>query len=158
LPIIDKQQRFWLSDDHVRRLVAALTPTIQHQTERNFALTAEQQIRLSLGYLATGDYYRSVSDAHGVHSSTLSRTLRRFVETVTDTFYADFVDWPRDEMQNCGIQEWFYDKAGMPSVFGCVDGTHVELRNIPRDIEPEFVNRHRTHSINVMLVCGPRLR
>jgi hypothetical protein len=158
LPATDNRMRFRLTDAHVNHIVGVLSPIIQHQTDRNFALTPDQQVRLALRYLATGDYYRSVSDAHGVHNSTLSRTLHRVVEAVNAHLYNDLVDWPVDAEQNRGIVEKFMEKAGMPSVFGCVDGTHIDLVNVPHAIEGQFVNRHRNHSINAMVVCGPRLR
>ena len=46
---------------------------------------------------------------------------------------------------------------GMPSVFGCIDGTHMRIKR-PRDNESQFINRHGYHSLNVMLVCGPNLQ
>ena len=45
----------------------------------------------------------------------------------------------------------FFDIARMPSVCGCVDGTHVQV-NPPSADEVSFVNRHHTHSLNVMAV------
>lgn len=158
LPPRDNIQRFRLTDAHVDRIVERLTPIISHRTERNFALTAEQQIRLSLRYLSTGDYYRTVSDAHGVHSSTLSRTLHRFVDAVSTTLFDEVVDWPSTREQIRGIMEKFEEKAGMPNVFGCIDGSHVDLTNVSKDIERDFVNRHNNHSLNAMFVCGPSLR
>lgn len=158
LPLGDNRARFRLTNAHVDQIVDRLAPIIRHRTERNFALTPEQQIRLSLRYLATGDYYATVGDAHGIHKSTLSRTLHRFVEAVNTHLYEENVDWPSTQDQARGVVEKFMEKAGMPSVFGCADGTHIDLVNIPKAMEGQFVNRHHKHSINAMLVCGPTLR
>jgi len=158
LPPSDNVSRFRLTNAHVDQIVQRLAPIIQHETQRNFALSPEQQIQLSLRYLATGDYYATVSDAHGCHKSTLSRTLHRFVAAVNTRLYAENVDWPSTQDQGHGIVEKFMEKAGMPSVIGCVDGTRIELANVPKAMEWQFVNRHHKHSINAMLVCGPTLR
>ena len=157
-PPSDNQSRFRLTDTHVGQIVDVLAPIISHDTDRNFALSADQQVRLALRYLSSGDYFRNVADAHGVHKSTLSRTLHRFVSAVNVHLYHQHVDWLNTEEQGRGIVEKFFDKAGMPSVLGCVDGTHIGLVNIPKAIEAHFVNRHGQHSINAMFVCGPTLR
>lgn len=157
-PPSDNRSRFRLTDAHIDQIVQRLAPIIQHETERNFALSPEQQIRFSLRYLATGDHYSTVSDAHGCHKSTLSRTLHRFVEAVNSHIYAEHVDWPNEQDQVHGVVEKFMEKAGMQAVIGCLDGTHIDLVNVPKQIEWQFVNRHGNHSINAMVVCGPTLR
>lgn len=158
LPPSDNQSRFRLTDAHVDHVVERISPFIRHPTNRNFALSPEQQIRLSLRYLSTGDFFRTVGDAHGVHKSTLSRALYRFVRAVNRHLYPELVDWPNARAQAVGVVERFRDKAGMPFVFGCIDGSHIDLVNVPKAVEPNFVNRHQNHSLNAMFVCGPSLR
>lgn len=46
--------------------------------------------------------------------------------------------------------------AGMPSVCGCVDGSHF-LVTPEKEDEASFVNRHHSHSINAVMCCGPDL-
>lgn len=45
---IDSRQRFRLTRDHVQLLVERIGPFIEHGSDRNCALTPEQQIMLSL--------------------------------------------------------------------------------------------------------------
>ena len=49
------------------------------------------------------------------------------------------------------------DIGGFPSVCGALDGTHILLSNPPANDEDSYINRHHTHSINAMAVCGPNL-
>jgi hypothetical protein len=46
--------------------------------------------------------------------------------------------------------------SGFPSVAGALDGCHIIITP-PSDDEVSFVNRHHTHSINMLAVCGPDL-
>lgn len=108
-------------------------------------------------YLSTGDYYRTVGDAHGISRSTLSRSLHRFVQAVNRIIFPEVVDWPRDANTLRGIANEFYVERGMPSCFGCVDGSYFKIK-APSVNEPDFVNRHGDHSLNGMLICGPKLR
>ena len=45
----------------------------------------------------------------------------------------------------------------MPMVFGCVDGTLINII-APSEDENQYVDRKSDHSINAMFVCGPNLR
>ena len=156
LPPQDNRARFRLHDAHIEILLERLAPIISHNTDRNFALTAEQQIRLALRYLATGDNFTTVGDSFGVHKSTVSRTLHRFLDAVRNTFVNELVTFPAgDAMQNA--VEKYRDVAGIPSVIGCIDGTRVEIIG-PAKHEDQYINRHGTYSINAMCVCGPTLR
>lgn len=159
LPMTYKMERFRLTDAHIDVIIDRLAPFIRHETDRNFALSPEEQIRLSLRFLAMGDYQRSIGDSHGVHKSTVSRALHRFVTILNREFYNEFVDWPTTLQQARGIVEKFSEK-GIQGVFGCIDGTHVELVNLPKEVEAQYVSRygHTKHTINAMVVCGPNLR
>lgn len=46
---------------------------------------------------------------------------------------------------------------GMPMVFGCVDGTLINII-APSQDENQYVDRNSVHSINAMFICGPNLR
>ncbi len=151
------RSRFRLSDDDIDSLVERLKPHIEHPTQRNKALSPEQQIRLAVRYLATGAQFSVLSDAHGVHKSTVCRAVKRVVAAINEFVLPDVVKWPTDRADIRSIIDAFHREKGMPSVIGCVDGTHVNIRR-PYEHENQFVNRHGNHSLNVMVVCGPNLK
>jgi len=150
------RERFRLTTDHVNFVTDRIGRFIEHETEKNCALTPAQQIMLSLRYLATDDNFRTIADAHGVSKATLSRALHRVVEAVNEHLYPEVVDWPSSPAQLRGIPKEF-EKHGMSCVFGCADGSHFEIVAPSKD-EPQFVNRHGWHSINAFFVAGPKLR
>lgn len=151
---VENLSRFRLTNEHVTFLVENLAQFIEHPTNRNFALSAEQQIRLSLRYLATNGNFQLVGDAHGVHKSTVCRALRKFVDVVNDKLVKRFIRWPENLRH---VSNEFYKIANLPCVIGCVDGSHFEIIR-PISDENQYVNRHGVHSINGMLVCGPDLK
>ena len=148
--------RFRLYDGHVQIVLTRLADIIAHDSDRNFALLPEQQVRLSLRYLATGDNFTTVGDSFGVHKSTVSRTLDRFLNAVRATMVDEMIKFPGADAMGYVVEK-FRDIQGMPCVIGCIDGSHVEIKT-PIKNEGQFVNRHGTHSINMMCVCGPSLR
>jgi hypothetical protein len=98
-----------------------------------------------------------VGDAQGVSKATVSRTVHRFVEAVNDYIYPDMVDWPRDQQKLNGMVNSFFEKRGMPCVFGCIDGSYCQLIS-PKEDEAQYIDRHQNHSLNSVFVCGPTMR
>lgn len=93
---------------------------------------------------------RLVGDAHGLSTATVSRCAHNVVNILNRTYFNAVIRWPN----NCAnISQKFYQKAGMPSVIGCVDGTHIPIKT-PTEDEVQYVNRHGDHSINCMMVTG----
>ncbi len=80
------------------------------------------------------------------------------MEAVNLTLFPQLVDWPDSPQEINGIMNEFYRTASIPSVIGCVDGTHIYLDYIKKDIEAQFVNQFHSHLINAMFVSGPKLR
>jgi nuclease HARBI1 len=156
LPPSDNRSRFRLENRHVDAILEQVGPLIAHDTNRNYALSPEQQIRTSLRYLASGAIYSSAGDSHNIHKSTVSRTLHRFVDAVNAHVYPEVVKWPRNVDVMRGIIEKFREKANFPAVVGCVDGTYVNIIR-PSINEHQYVNRHQDHAINAMFVAGPNL-
>lgn len=150
------RSRFRLHDGHINQILDRLQDILIHETDRNFALSPEQQIRLSIRYLATGDNFTTVGDSFGVHKSTVSRTLERFLNAVRETLVDQLIRFPGEDGMRYIVKK-FRDVAGMPCVMGCIDGSHVDIV-APKTNEEQYVNRHQNHSINLMCVCGPTLR
>ena len=109
---------------------------------------------LTLRYLADGGRLHLVGDAHGVDKSTMSRVIQRVTTVINEQLFSTVVNWPNEPGSIANISARFRLLAGMPFVIGCIDGTHVPIVG-PHENEPQFVNRHGTHSINCMAVAGP---
>jgi hypothetical protein len=75
----DTTQRFRLSDNDINFINQRIGSTLKHTTNRNHALSSEEQIRLALRYFSTGASFSVIGDAHGVHKSTVSRSVQRVV-------------------------------------------------------------------------------
>ena len=145
--------RFRLSYLQVLNLVQIIGNFLNHQTQRNHALSAFQQVAIALRFFAEGASLRLIGDAHGVSKATVSRCIHRVVTILNEHFFAEKINFPDDVYNNPGKFQRVTNSR-MPNVCGVIDGTHVNIAT-PTVNEAQFVNRHDNHSINVMLVCGP---
>ncbi|VDI39718.1 Hypothetical predicted protein, partial [Mytilus galloprovincialis] len=127
-----------------------MTGDLERGTNKDTALSVEQQVMIALRFYESGSHLQVVGDTMRFYKSTVSRVVDR----VTDSFVArkdDFISLPDNQRKNV-IRAKFYEKAGFPNVVGCIDGIHIRITR-PRINEPALVYRKEFHSINVQAIC-----
>ena len=150
----DFEARFRLSRQQFDYVLSRISERISHRSRRSAASTPEEQLLLTMRFLATGSFYAVVGDCHGFSKSTVCRAVHRCVHAINNELFDEIVQWP-DNVSDLASK--FFNIAGMPGVCGCIDGTHVPIE-APTESEHQFVNRKGMHSINAMAVCGPDMR
>ena len=103
--------------------------------------------------LGTGSFYHSLRDIHGIGKDTVFRSIHKVLDLLFD-LREEYIHWPENPIK---LSQEFYEVARMPSVCGCVDGSHIPIIP-PHNDEASYVNRHHQHSINALAVCGPDLK
>ena len=105
---------------------------------------------VALRFFATGSFQLTLADLFGVSKATIHLCIRR----VSDAIASKLHHHGRfgDQREADRTKAKFFAMAGMPSVIGCIDGTHIKVQR-PREMEYQFVNRKGYHSMNVQLVC-----
>ena len=145
--VSDFQERFRVSHHLLECLTNKLAENLIYDSERNMALTVKQQLLLTLRFLASNGFYNLTGDAHGIHKSTVCRTVKRVTRSINN-LYNEYVRFPT----NCSPQ-FCFEIANFPSVCACIDGSYVKIK-CPSTNESQFVNRHGQHSLNVVFVAG----
>ena len=146
------RERYRVPREVVDHLEEKLGANLQHPTRRNNPLSPRDQIKIFLHFLGTNAFYHTLRDCHGVSTDTVFRTVHRVCDALFELRNV-YIKWPENTDK---LVRDFYDIAQMPSVCGCLDGTHVAVLP-PKEDEASCVNRHHFHSLNVMAVCGPDL-
>ncbi|XP_071176614.1 putative nuclease HARBI1 [Mytilus edulis] len=142
------RQRYRFGRGTIAYLSDLMRGDLERGTNKETALSVEQQVMIALRFYGSGSHLQVVGDTMGFDKSTVSRVINR----VTDALVAmkdDFISWPDNQRKNV-IRAGFYEKAGFPNVFGCIDGTHIRITGSSID-EPAFVNRKGFHSINIRM-------
>uniref|UniRef100_A0A914WMT9 DDE Tnp4 domain-containing protein n=1 Tax=Plectus sambesii TaxID=2011161 RepID=A0A914WMT9_9BILA len=101
-----------------------------------------------------GGFYYSVGDANGPSKASVCRAVHRVTAAVNRRLFQATIRWPNPVGT---LANRFHHYANMPCVAGAVDGMLIEILS-PTEYEDQYVDRHGTHSINAMFVCGPNLR
>uniref|UniRef100_A0A914WLW5 DDE Tnp4 domain-containing protein n=1 Tax=Plectus sambesii TaxID=2011161 RepID=A0A914WLW5_9BILA len=128
------EERFCLNRTQCEGLLLHIGPDCVPLTGRSMALTAVDKLLMALRFYTSA-----------VHQVTVA--VNRRLSQVT-------IRWPNPVGT---LANRFYNYANMPCVAGAVDGTLIEIL-APTECEDQYIDRHGTHSINAMFVCGPNLR
>ena len=97
------------------------------KVNRSYAIHPHLQVLISLQIPATGAFQISISDLTRVHQATVCRVVKIVsVSLARKEHY--FVNFPTRE-NLCEIMGHFFDIAGIRSVLGTIDCTHVKISN-----------------------------
>ena len=130
-----------------------ISPKVERETRRSYAISTELQLAATLRYFATGEFQLDVGVALNVSQSTVGRCVHD-VSAALDSLFDQFVRWPTaSELHTNKIG--FHGIAGFPNVIGAVDCTHIRIQK-PKENEFQYVNRKNFHSLNVQTVCDAK--
>ena len=143
---------FIFSIENVQFITNLIEPQLCRPTLRSHAIPVDIQVKLALGYLASGSLMRVIGDTIGYHISSVSRVVRD-VSTALCDIAGQYITWLSTDVQRNRIKTGFYDFAHFPGVVGVIDSTHVRIQAPPLDYEYVFVNRKGYYFKNVQGVC-----
>ena len=132
----------------------------------------------ALNFYAKGSYQDCVGGNHllGLSQSSVSRCLKEVTNLITDHLMPDVIKFPSTVLERTEVKRVyvnfllfkfvvkefsyehfrFYDKFGLTSILGAIDGTHVAIVN-PTEMDLQargnlYRNRKGYHSLNVLVV------
>ena len=147
------RDRYRFRRDSIRFICDVVEPDIQRPTQRNHALSVEQQVLASLRFLASGCFYQVSGDILGIDKSSVCRVVKGFCESLLSQSER-FINFPLTAAEKSNNKLKFYKIGGFPSCILCVDGFHVKICALYID-ENAYVNRKGWHSINVQVMTDP---
>lgn len=117
------------------------------------SISGEIQLAATLRFLAEGSYQRSVGNDSSVSigRSTVSIVLTRMLRLLQKHICPQWVQLKMAENEKRTCRNYFYSKHKIPSIIGCIDGTHIKIVKPPDD-EHLFYNRKGYFSMNAMIV------
>ena len=146
------RKRYRFGRQTINYIVNLVRDEISPETNRSHAVSATNQVLITLRFLASGSFQQVTGDSlASLDKSTVSRIVRR-VTVALSRKMNQFIKFPQSQEERDTVKQGFYEIANFPCVIGCVDGTHIKII-APSQNEPDFVNRKRVHSINVQGIC-----
>ena len=113
----------------------------------NKVITAAERFTLTIRYLATGEFYRSLSFQFRISVSGISYTIVYHLGSM-------YLKVPSRQKEWLEIALKFEEKWNFPNWVGAIDGKHIVMQP-PANAGSYYYNYKNTHSIVLMAVAGP---
>lgn len=146
-------ERFRLTPSSVEALLSRIGHLLLNHTTRIHDMEPRTQLLTALNFFASGGFYHNIADSHGISKATVCRCVREVTTAINAILFDEIISWNTSD----AVAEAFYSIAGIPTICGCIDGSHFIIK-APSSNEVAFVNRKSVHSINAMMVCDASMR
>ena len=122
---------------------------------RNDTIRADKRIAMVLYYLKDQGFYRMTTNTFGVSLSTLSISIRSVCRAINSKLGPELITFPstKEEIQDVVVR--FEKTIGFPQVIGCVDGTHVPIRQ-PLENPQDYYCYKMKYSLNAQAICDEK--
>ncbi|XP_052761989.1 uncharacterized protein LOC128204627 [Mya arenaria] len=111
-------------------------------------MSVEEQVCITLRYLASCAFMQVVDDTFGRDKATVCRVIHCGADLIASK--SEMLIRLPDQAEQDRTKAAFRDVAGFPCVIGLIDGTHVRVIKPSKEQERGFINR-KFMSINAIL-------
>lgn len=120
--------RFRMTKPTFNMVLQLITPTLQHPQPRSRYLTPEQQLLITLRFLASGSMQLVVADFVHASQPTVSRVLVRVCDALL-LHFRTFIKMPETNAEREQAAAEFYRIAEFPRTIGAIDCTHIKVQS-----------------------------
>lgn len=151
------RERFGFSKDSFLSLLDLIGPYLEHDTDRNFALSPRLQLLCGLRIFRTGSYQLIAGDLINVHRTTAGRALNNVINGLL-ALKPLYITMPNTQEQCSEKKRAFYRLGGFPNAIGAIDCSHIKILCPPGDNNELFRNRKGFFSINAQFICDADMK
>ena len=146
-----------MNREQFMELVEMLRPYLEVK-QGNFradVICVEKKVAMTLYYLKDQGLYRMTCNNFGVSLPCLSRTVKAVCFYINKVVAPKYLRLPStvDEMKT--LISKFETRFGLPQAFGCLDGTHIPLRQ-PTENSQDYFCYKMKYSLNIQALCDYR--
>ena len=148
------KKNFRMTKDSFMALLEKISPLISPRPNSpNYRLlSAEKKLAVTLYYLKDTGSLWMTANTFGLHQCTVSKTLMEVCDAINSVVGPEYLFLPRNEEEMRKVASEFEIKFGLLQAFGCIDGTHIEIKR-PIENAQDFYNYKQFFSFTVQAVC-----
>ena len=121
------------------------------------ALSTEKKLALTLYFLKDMGSLGMTANVFGVAISTVSVAVYEVCQAIATHLGSKYIRLPRTEEEMRELVVNFESRHGFPQAFGCVDGTHVAIKQ-PLENSHDFFSYKMKYTLNVQGICDYQCR
>ena len=148
------KKNFRLSEEEFRELAEKLRSYISpNPRSPNYRpIDVEKKLAVTLYYLKDKDSLRMTANAFGIQVCTTSKIIHEVCREIAMKLGPKMIQLPQTKEDMMEKASEFEVKFGMPQAFGCIDGTHIQLKRPIKNSQDYFCYK-MYFSLNVQAIC-----
>ena len=145
----------------VNRIAALLDGHLRRVNRRGNPVPPKDMVAVCLNQLCGVQFQRTNGLASGGLSQNASRVITFRVVDALVAIHKEWIKFPTtNKMMETSLR--FYDKFGLPNIFGAVDGCHMHFEKAPRALPAgqradDYISRKGFHSLNVQICSNDKV-
>ena len=148
-------KNFRISKCDFKVLVDLIRPFYTERSSRirNDVISLEKRIAVTLYYLKDQGSMTMTANTFGIARCTVGQVVHEICKILTENVGPQLIKFPveREEVMESTAQ--FLKRFGCPQIIGCVDGTHVPIKQ-PSENAHDYMSYKLFYSINCQAICN----
>ena len=154
---VEWQKNLRMPVDVFMELVNTIRTHIAPDSEsfRKDTISAEKRVAMVLYYLKDQGSFRMTANTFGVSVASVSVSLRIVCNAINEGMGPKLIHFPTTVEEIKKASASFEAKFGFPQAIGCVDGTHIPIRQ-PVENPHDYFCYKMKYSLNCQAICDEK--
>ena len=143
-----------MSKETFLKLVDLIRPfaKIRSTRVRKDVISLEKRVAVTLYYLKDQGSMQMTANAFGIARCTVGVVVKEICDILSGELGKELIKFPIDKDDIVKTAEQFQQRFGFPQVIGCVDGTHIPIRQ-PSENARDYFSYKMCYSLNCQAIC-----
>ena len=119
---------------------------------RQDVLSLEKRIVITLYYLKDQVPMKMTANTFGIARCTVESVVHEIYQILSENIGPKIVKFPVSKQEVAEATGHFLQKFGFPQVIGCIDGTHIPIKQ-PSEISHDYFSHKMCYTINFQAIC-----
>ena len=141
-------------DDFLESL-SLMEPFFRERSDavRKDRLSHGKRVAPTLYYLKDQGSYLMTWNVFGCSKATISLCVIEVCNIITNYHGPMFIKYPVTQGEVQSVIDGFLQKFGFPQVIGCIDGTHIPIQQLNKNVHNYFSYKMK-YTINCQAICN----
>ena len=148
------KENFRMTKENFYKLVALIRPFAKERSDRvrKDIIPLDKRLGITLYYLKDQGSMNMTSNPFGVARCSVGQIVFEICSILANDLGPSLIKFPVEKNEVENVSEHFLKRFGFPNVIGCVDGTHIPIKQ-PNENPHDYFSYKLCYSINCQAIC-----
>jgi len=148
------RENFRMSKDSFYKLVSLIRPFAKERSTKVRAdtINLEKRVAITLYYLKDQGSMKMVANTFGVARCTVGQIVFEICSILSKEIGPKMIKFPVEQTEVEETSSHFLNRFGFPNVIGCIDGTHIPIKQ-PTENPHDYFSYKLCYTLNCQAIC-----